>query len=280
MLGVGVIGEWWAPAAADAATVVMLAAVRDNTLYESEAGALSNGAGDYLFAGRTNHAPNSLENPSDRRGLFRRALLAFDVAASVPAGAIVTSAELRLYVSNVSLLNDAGVLDVPVAVHRAFAGWGEGASDAVQQEGIGALAEPGDATWIHAVVGGTLWSAPGGDFAAEPSATTTVGDKFRTYAWSGPGLVADVQGWVDDPASEFGWVVVGDESAPLTAKRFNSRENPDVATRPVLTLTYDVIPEPGAGVLLLLAGILAGLTSSRRAAPTSRGSRRTTRPSA
>ena len=37
------------------AAVVTVPASMDNTLYESPTGALSNGAGDYFFAGRTNH---------------------------------------------------------------------------------------------------------------------------------------------------------------------------------------------------------------------------------
>ena len=56
---------------------------KDNTLYESPTGATSNGAGGSIFAGVTN------------TGDIRRALLQFDLS-SIPAGATVTSATLRV----------------------------------------------------------------------------------------------------------------------------------------------------------------------------------------
>ena len=46
---------------------------------------------------------------------------------------------------------------------------------------------------------------------------------------------ADVQSWLDDPASNFGWLVLGDESEIATAKRFDTRES---ASPPVLTIIY------------------------------------------
>ena len=45
-------------------------------------------------------------------------------------------------------------------------------------------------------------------------------------------MVADVQGWLDNPASNFGWLMLGDETAIVTAKRFDTRES---ASPPVLT---------------------------------------------
>ena len=48
-------------------------------------------------------------------------------------------------------------------------------------------------------------------------------------------MVADVQSWLDNPANNFGWLVLGDESAVLTAKRFDTRES---AIPPVLTIQY------------------------------------------
>jgi hypothetical protein len=59
------------------------------------------------------------------------------------------------------------------------------------------------------------------------------------YTWeSNPALVADVQGWADDPDRNFGWILVGSESQNRTAKRFDSKENPTESFRPVLSLEY------------------------------------------
>ena len=116
--------------------------------------------------------------------------------------------------------------------------WGEGASDAGDPGGIGAQAEPGDATWIHTFYNTSFWTTPGGDFSPTLSATTTVSTVDTTYTWSGSGLVADVQAWVSNPASNFGWVIRGDEVNAGSAQRFNTRENS--SNPPQLTVTYQV----------------------------------------
>ena len=59
-----------------------------------------------------------------------------------------------------------------------------------------------------------------------------------TYAWSGSGLLADVQSWVSNPASNFGWVIRGNEITAGSAQRFNTRENS--SNPPQLTVTYQV----------------------------------------
>ena len=73
------------PATAD---VVTLTAVRDNTLFQDAAGSLSSGAGTAIFAGRNN------------QNLGRRALVRFDVEASIPSGAVISNVVLTLNVSN------------------------------------------------------------------------------------------------------------------------------------------------------------------------------------
>lgn len=216
-------------AVADSHTIT-LAPIRDNTLYESDLGTISNGAGEFLFAGHT------------QKGEARRALLAFDLSG-IPAGSIVLSATLTLTMSK----SIAG--DTAVAVHALTADWGEAASDALGEEGAGALALPGDATWLHGFFDTDLWATPGGDFAATASAVTTVGGS-GAYAWSSPALAADVTAWLAGPAVNHGWVVVGDESAAGTAKRFDSRESAPVQ-RPRLVVVY---AEPVGVVFVPMVG--------------------------
>ncbi|HBS28647.1 MAG TPA: hypothetical protein DEB06_04150 [Phycisphaerales bacterium] len=65
-------------------------------------------------------------------------------------------------------------------------------------------------------------------------------------AWTGAGLVADVQGWVDDgAASNFGWIVDVARVGNRRAKRFGRRENPTPAHRPTLTVEFTPPPCPG-----------------------------------
>jgi hypothetical protein len=202
---------------------VTLVPIQDNTLFEDEDGELSNGSGTHLFAGNT-------EGRGGRRA--RRALIQFDVAAALPEYASVTSATLNLRMTRSRLPTG-----VPVSLHRMLADWGEGASNALAEEGRGTAAGEGDVTWTHRTLGGEAWTTPGGDFVADASGATDVAG-IEWYAWeSTEAMVADVQGWYGDPASNFGWIVVGDESAVGTAKRFGSRESGE-ETAPTLRIHY------------------------------------------
>jgi hypothetical protein len=139
---------------------------------------------------------------------------------------------------------------VPVTLHRTLADWGEGGSVAPGQQGAGGPAAPGDATWLHTFHDTQFWANPGGDFAAMVSSAQTVADD-GFYTWpSTPELVADVQSWVDGPAGNFGWTLVGDESSGGTAKRFDTRDHVNPALRPSLRVQFTPVPEPSSLVLL------------------------------
>ncbi len=223
-----------APALAD---VVRLAPSRDTTIY-SESGDLGNGAGEYLFSGHT------------ARSTTRRALLAFDVARHVPAGSKITSATLTLHVSQSPGLAEGApsqpsALPAPFVLHGVTAAWGEGTSNAGPPGGFGAGATVNDATWTHRFWNAGIWTTPGGDFNAVGSASTVIpvtSDALVTWG-STAAMVADVQAWLDNPATNFGWVLIGNEAADRTARRFDSRENRNPAYRPVLTIEF--IPPVG-----------------------------------
>lgn len=237
----------WVGAAAFGGTV-QIEPSRDNTLYESATGALSNGAGFHLFAGRT-------AQPELRRGL-----LAFDVAGNVPAGATITGASLTLNLSKAI----SGAL--PVSLHRVLGDWGEGTADAPGEEGIGAPAAGGDATWLHTFSPSDFWLTPGGDFDPVPSSTTAVGSTFGPYTWDAtPEMLADLEAWLNDPATNYGWLLLGDEVTLASAKRFDSRES---SVPPVLTVHFDeanAVPALSpAGVLLAALLLLAASAALRR----------------
>jgi hypothetical protein len=56
------------------------------------------------------------------------------------------------------------------------------------------------------------------------------------YVWTGPELVADIQSWINDPATEFGWMLRGEEGVTQSVRRIDSREVLEPALRPVLWL--------------------------------------------
>jgi len=212
------------PATVEAETV-LLGPKKDNSIYsESEN---SNGRGQYLFVGTT---ANDLT-------AYRRALIAFDVSANVPAGSIIQSASLTLHVSKEGPGNG-----IQIYLHRALSDWGEGTSIGGRGEGSGAAAVTGDATWHYNFFDTSTWrtSDGGGDFETLASANLFVsGLGFWTWS-SRPALVTDVQSWLDSPQTNFGWLIRGEleGEAAGTAKRFDSRENSSTAFRPVLSVTY------------------------------------------
>lgn len=222
------------------AQTITLPAVADNTLYEDLSGSLSNGAGDHFFAGTTG------------TGQIRRGLLKFNIAGSIPAGSIIQSVELKLWMSRTISTG------VDVNLHRVLGNWGEAGSNAPGEEGGGTAAQPGDATWIHSSTPGSLWNTPGGDYSSISSATRLVVG-VGSYAWNTSSMTTDVQSWLDDPSANGGWALLADETQNGTAKRFDSRESPDPLRRPSLIVTY-VIPSPGVFTILLPSLVL----SSRR----------------
>jgi hypothetical protein len=234
-----------------AASVVSVGAIKDNTLYPEPSGLLSNGQGYYLFAGLTVNTE------------IRRALLAFDVAAAIPAGSTINSVELSL---NMSRCGPNCFTPSNMSLHSVLADWGEGASVAGGQEGAGGLAAPGDATWLHTFYATDFWANPGGDFSPAASATTVVTD-LGLYTWgSTASMVADVQAWLDNPASNFGWLIKDDEAFAGTGKRFDSRNNLIPSLRPTLRIDYTPIPEP-ATLFFVGMGMVAILKTTRRRSP-------------
>jgi hypothetical protein len=193
--------------------------IKDNTLYQyvPADGDRSNALGNHFFAGETG------------MGELRRGVLAFDIAGNIPAGSTILGVTLSLNMSR------TGVDDARnVELHKMLADWGEGTSVAPGEEGTGAPATTNDATWRHRFFDTIFWTTEGGDFSATVSASQSVGP-VGVYMWSSLQMRADVQSWLDDPASNFGWLVLGDESEILTAKRFDTRES---ANPPVLTIIY------------------------------------------
>src|ERR1043166_1421556 len=150
------------------AAQITIPASRDNTLYESATGSLSNGAGQYLFSGRTSQLSGSI-----RRGLMR-----FDIAAAVPAGSTINSVTLTLHCSS-----SASGVELHT-LHRASMDWGEGSSDATGAEGQGIAATTGDATWLHTFYPTSFWATAGGDFAASSSADAMVDQADLFYSWT------------------------------------------------------------------------------------------------
>lgn len=213
------------------ADTIRIPADRDATLIEYNAGDTANGSGPSFFTGHTNQAEFGV----------RRALLHFDVAAALPANALIDSVSLVLYQSS------GNAEEGTFSLHRVLSDWGEGAS--IATGGSGAAAENNDATWLHTFYDYGYWVQEGGHFVPYASATAMVHGKGY-YSWeSTVHLENNVRFWLQAPEHNFGWLVMGDEETRGSVKSFYSRECLDVAVdikykcgdsdqRPMLSIEY------------------------------------------
>jgi hypothetical protein len=226
------------------AAQLALVPVQDNSLLEDYP-VHSNGAGPYIFSGAT------------AGGSPRRALLKFDVS-QLPGDAVVTAVTLAF----VAERNAPSAQNSLIGLHRLLASWGEGTSSTTGGQGTQATAN--DATWFHRFHGtATPWNTPGGDFQGNASSAVLVSSTGTYVVPSSALLVADVESWLRSPASNHGWIMIGNES-DTAARRIHSRESFSTGSRPLLTITYEPggagdAPLPPWAWLLLAAALLAAM---------------------
>ena len=124
-------------------------------------------------------------------------------------------------------------------LHRLTEDWGEGNSNCDGFEGQGAAAETGDATWLYRFFNTSTWATLGGTFQPAASASASIPGTNGTSSFAGGSLIADVQDMLDNPATNFGWVLLGEEGVDKTARRFYSSENGQLARSPALVVDFD-----------------------------------------
>lgn len=181
-----------------------------------------------------------------QNGNTNRALLKFDPAGAVPAGATITWVGLNVWVTRVPR---DGYAETSFSLRRMLRSWNEGSNPPGEgtSPGFGSPAQPGDATWTHAAWPTSAWTVPGGlegvDYSASPSVTAFIGAvTSQGYLFEAGGAVADVQFWLDHPEQNFGWMMKSELETGLearfTARRFGSRELEDATASPQLIIDY------------------------------------------
>jgi hypothetical protein len=194
------------------------------------------GAGPAMFSG------------TDGTGLPLRGLLKFDIADNIPAGSTVFGVQLQLYlgwVPGLGMGGTSGPATANIELHALSANWGDGSTGAgitqIGGTGQGFPANPGDATWNANFYGTSLWTNPGGDFAPSASAVTTVGNTIGALStWGSTGaIVNDVQSWLDNPSTNFGWELINtDETDTRTLRGFYTSQSTTSTVRPEMVVTY------------------------------------------
>lgn len=243
-----------------AQTTVALPAAKDTTIFENQ---LNNGAGG---------APGIFSGNNSGAGA-RRGFISFDLS-SIPSTATITSVQLRMYVGmiagsggNPDPMGD--FFEPTIGLHRMLIDWGEANTGFTTNTGLGgtgqgSAAQANDATWTLRYFGqaGTVWNGGQPNVDYTPNASASLFFPFPEYTlnseamWlSTPSLVSDVQGWLDNPASNNGWMLLNtDEDSNQTFRAFYSRNYVTEALRPQLFVTY-AIPEP-TSIGFALAGVL------------------------
>src|SRR5579859_7327359 len=196
-VGLGFFSAWELGAA-----TVSLHPVADTSIY-SAFPTLNFGGGTTIAAGGRPQGGES------------RGLMLFDVHGSVPAGAIIQSVSLRMTVLTTPPM---GPVNSTFDLNALTASWAEGTgSDRGGSPGL-----PNAATWNNRFgTSGSPWSTPGGDFSSAVSAFISVmGNCVYTFSLT-PQMVSDVQGWLNNPGSDFGWMLRSEsEQIGRTIRRF------------------------------------------------------------
>lgn len=180
----------------------------------------------------------------------RRALIRADLSM-IPPGSTITSVSLQLTV----WMSGENFGEFDYTLHKSLKHWGEGTVAGLSEGGFGGAPNPGDATWVSNFHTTSMWSNLGGDYSPNVSATAPAGLAGSNAVWSDNGMVADLQSWIDAPASNYGWFIVSTiEGQSKRVKKFRSAESPIL--RPVLIVEYT--PPPQA--LTLHTGVATAFT--------------------
>jgi len=170
-------------------------------------------------------------------------------------GATVTSVSLTLNINNISPSASNDLYNLYTVREE----WGEGSSNG---GGTGAPVVAPDATWNDAMFGPSEWTTRGGDYnltalSSQTFGTVTGNQTFNTTSE----FVTTVQSWFDSPSTNYGLILIGNESTSCNARRIGSK---DIGTPPVLSITYtptldvpdnllnnqlSIYPNPSSGVI-------------------------------
>ena len=181
------------------------------------------------------------------KGGRSRGVLRFDLTG-LPANIVINSAALTLTVTTTPPIFPASST---FDLHRVTQAWVEGNKPSSYG---GMPASLGEVTWNSALTSEARWQNPGGDFVPTVTASHFIAGN-GSYAFnSTPNLVSDVQTWHDDPASNFGWILMSEsEGVSRTVRRFASRESGSQG--PSLVVNFTVVPEPGTLTLLGIGSV-------------------------
>lgn len=217
--------------------------IRDTVLYEDST--LSNGFGQYLWAGQDF---TQIGTPPFQFNTWNRrhSLLAFDFVDDMPVNAIVTNADLRLYVYETLGL---GGLPLPASLYRTGpsstdTAWSPGSANASGTEFFGTTSSITAANWlVRRDDVNEAWATPGGDVVGSVLRSLN----FSTtgyHTFSSTALNDAVQAMVDEQEDRDGFLLTGASGTFFQfdrGVRFASDQDASSVRRPQLRIDY--VPE-------------------------------------
>ncbi len=160
------------------------------------------------------------------KGQSSRALVQFDFS-SIPSNAVISSAALTVSVSSVP----------PTPVNSMF-----------DMRTVQVSWTSNSVTWNNRTSSAT-WAAAGGvigsDFSSRVSQTNYFGSSAGNYTFvSNSNLVADVQTWLQNPGTNYGWVMISESQGTAYTVRAISSIEDTAGTPPSLAIQYTVPAAP------------------------------------
>ncbi|MCL4835099.1 MAG: MSCRAMM family adhesin SdrC [Caldilineaceae bacterium] len=147
-------------------------------------------------------------------GKLNRALLQFDLSG-IPSTALITSATLSLYVTDVKDGN------VTIHAHGITNSWTES-----------------EVTWkARNKATSTLWTALGGDYGSSVASTAFVKD-VKNY-WATWNLTSLASAWKTTPATNYGVLLQSPVTNPKNETKFKSSDDGASSLRPKLQVCYN-----------------------------------------
>ena len=217
-------------------------ASKDAAIFNNQAGNAANG--DY-GAGGSQLLQVGYASPTQ---IYARSLLYFDLS-SIPTTAVIESVSLQFTQGS-----SGSATAYSINIHKLSTSWTEGTTsfctynNSCNTQGAAITVGGADVTWNETSYSGSNsnpWTAIGGVFNGAISATAQAGSTNigTPYSFTSDGLKDDVQGWVSNSATNFGWILKTDFITTTSAmKRFYSREGAvasgDSNLAPRLIITY------------------------------------------
>jgi len=211
--GMITLGPSTAPGALHIPVTISRPASLNVSFQQGDANGYSGATDTWINAWATGASNGSTSGLQVRQNNVMSGLIRFDTS-SLPVGWTVNSATLKLY----SHYASSG-LPTQITLYKLSKAW-----------------DPTTATWLAANAG-TNWTGPGATGTDDRASTAVASFTADAMGWYTIDVTSAVQDWVNDPASNFGLILVG--SGDVSSRHdFRSSDWLNQSERPILEASF------------------------------------------